>query len=324
MTTKTAGGRKPSAYDRWTARTAQAIEQLLAGDQLPLASPIKPGVPGRPYNGATGRWYAGGNLFALHIFALIEGHAEHRWLTYRQAASVGAQVRKGERGTPIVVWRPARRKPDFDTEEEEERRGYFGGATVFNASQIDGLPDPDLGFEAADLSAAHSAADAFIRATGADLRISEVARGGELGSYDFGSDYLTLRPREHFVNNAEYYSVVFHELAHWTGHQARLGRPLTGDRHCTAYAREELIAEMTAYTLATTFGLGFEPPRKARYLDHYSLLAGDPKAYTQVAGASSQVCRFLCELADPDGQLLPRTASPPLPTVAPDAEADQE
>lgn len=91
MNTTTTAGRKPSAYDRWTARTSAALEQLLsAGDTLPLGSAVKPGVAGpttaRPN---TGR-YKGGNLFALHIFALIAGYAEHRWLG-RETGNVASQ-----------------------------------------------------------------------------------------------------------------------------------------------------------------------------------------------------------------------------------------
>ena len=71
----------------------------------------------------------GGNLTALHIFALIAEYAEHRWLTYRQAQAVGAQDRKGERGIPIVAWCPFRRVADRE-DEEEERWSDFGGTTV--------------------------------------------------------------------------------------------------------------------------------------------------------------------------------------------------
>ena len=82
MTTTDRGGLHLSAYERWTERTANNIEQLLAqGRQHPLTSPSKPGVPARPYNGA--------NLFALHIAGLVE-YTSYRWLTYKQAQAVGA------------------------------------------------------------------------------------------------------------------------------------------------------------------------------------------------------------------------------------------
>ena len=320
---KKKGGK--TAYERWTQRTTETLEELIAqGVGHPLASAIKPGVPVRPYNGLTGRWYEGGNLLWLHFASLVESFAEHRWLTYRQARKVDAQVRKGERGTMILIWKPLpprdESNDDTDDTDERERRGYFGSATVFNASQIDGLPSVEL--DAPDLSAAEQAADAFIKATGVDLRVSEVTGRGELGSYDYRSDYVTVRPRDHFISNAEYYSVVFHELAHWSGAKQRLDRSLSGDRETLAYAQEELIAELTAFTLSTTFGLGFEPPRSAEYIDYYYNKPGfhgkpadDPATWQQAAAASSKVCRFLCELADPDGRLLPRQAAPPLPTV---------
>ena len=298
---------KPSAYDRWTERAAITLNRLKAEDRLPLTSPIKPGIVTRPYNGLTGAWYWGSNHLHLHLTSLVEMHAEHRWLTYRQAARMGGQVRKGEKGSLILIFKPAR---DNDADDGRERRGYFGAATVFNAAQIDGLEPADVLEVVDDLTHVEAIADAFVQATGAEVIDSEVLAGSELGAYRSSADRIRMRPRSHFQHNAEYYSTLLHELAHWTGHASRMGREPDTVAGSEGYAEEELVAEMTAFTLSQTLGLGFESRLSARYLDHYEAQLSDPDALAKAAGASTAIVRYLCELADPKGALVPRQAKP--------------
>ena len=81
------------------------------------------------------------------------------WLTYKQATERGAQVRKGEHGTPVFLWKTAkirlgtaekRRRAEQDgLKIRRDAKGEYAEAfmartyTVFNASQVDGL-DPKL------------------------------------------------------------------------------------------------------------------------------------------------------------------------------------
>ena len=105
-----------------------------------------------PYNPTTGNRYKGIN--ALHLMA--QDRIDQRWLTYKQASALDAQVRKGEKGTGIQYWKFTEEqtkkddygKPVLDedgrpvkiTVKLERPRVFF--ATVFNGEQIDGLP-PD-------------------------------------------------------------------------------------------------------------------------------------------------------------------------------------
>lgn len=59
---------------------------------------------GLPMNPTTGKSYLGGNL--LHLWALQSAWdtQDNRWMTYKQAAAVGAQVRKGEKASVIEYW----------------------------------------------------------------------------------------------------------------------------------------------------------------------------------------------------------------------------
>jgi len=126
------------------------IEQLKQGI-APWQKPWEPGEVGAnmPLNPTTGKRYKGINALQL----MSEGREDQRWMTYKQAAAVDAQVRKGEKGTPIQYWKfsedqnktDAAGKPILDSRGEpvketvklERPRVFF--ATVFNAEQIDGL-----------------------------------------------------------------------------------------------------------------------------------------------------------------------------------------
>ncbi len=67
-----------------------------------------------------------------------------------------------------------------------------------------------------------------------------------------------MPPKNSFINEPEFYSTLFHELSHSTGHESRLGRKsitelISYGSH--SYGREELIAEMGATYLCSHCGI---------------------------------------------------------------------
>src|ERR1044071_9736595 len=130
--------------------TNQIIEMLEKGT-APWQKPWEPGALQLPFNPTTDRTYRGGNALHLMGVAARKGFDDPRWLTYRQAQENGWQVRKGEKGSQIEVWqfenfqRSPRTPDSADTEEPESARGNTGPIrriyTVFNARQIDGIPE---------------------------------------------------------------------------------------------------------------------------------------------------------------------------------------
>ena len=80
------------------------IEQLERGC-FPWVQPWASagGTPlGLPQNAATGRTYSGINILLLWSAAIEQGRPSQRWLTFKQALSLGGAVRKGEKGTMVV------------------------------------------------------------------------------------------------------------------------------------------------------------------------------------------------------------------------------
>jgi antirestriction protein ArdC len=168
-------------------------------------------------------------------------------------------------------------------------RMYF----LFHAAQVDGWAEPDRSLHG--VVAAHEEVDNFIAATGADIRC------GDIAAYLRASDYITIPRQEQFVGSKtsspteSYYSTVFHELIHWTGHGSRLGRNLSGRFGTHDYAMEELVAELGAAYLCAEF-LVLHMPRNdhAAYIaDWLDVLKGDKRAIFTASSAALRAVEYL-------------------------------
>jgi antirestriction protein ArdC len=97
-------------------------------------------------------------------------------------------------------------------------------------------------------------AENLIDATGADFRI-----GGARAFYSPSEDFVQVPPQPAFKHQIDFYRTALHELGHWTGHSSRLARSFGARFGNSAYAREELCAELaSAYVCAA---LGIVPTR---------------------------------------------------------------
>jgi putative DNA primase/helicase len=246
------------------------IEQLKAGT-APWQRPWEPGKPNAylPMNPTTGKRYKGIN--AIHLMA--QGRSDGRWMTYKQAAAVGAQVRKGEKGTPIQSWkfseeqnkvdesgRPvlnAKGEPVKETVQLERPRVFF--ATVFNAEQIDGLPPIQ---KKEQTWSAVERAEHILKASGASITHAP----GDRAFYRPATDSIHLPDRGQFPTADNYYATALHELGHWTGHPSRLDRDLAHPFGSEGYAKEELRAEIASMIVGDELGIGHDPGQHAAYV----------------------------------------------------------
>lgn len=257
------------------------IEQLKAGT-APWQRPWSPGEPGgyMPMNPTTGKRYKGINAIQL----LAQGRTDARWMTYKQAAAVGAQVRKGEKGTPVQYWkfseeqnkvddngRPvldAKGNPVKETVMLERPRVFF--ATVFNGEQIDGLPQIQRKEQTWD---AIDRAEQILQASGAVIRHGESNRA----FYRPATDSIHLPDKGQFPTADRYYATALHELGHWTGHESRLDRDLGHPFGSEGYAKEELRAEIASMILGDELGIGHDPGQHAAYVGSWiKALENDP------------------------------------------------
>ena len=179
-----------------------------------------------PFNPTTERPYRGGNTLYLMATALSRGYEDPRWMTYKQAAEQGWQVRKGERGTHIEYWEVKDQSRQESTEPDQgdavkdksDRRLIHRVYTVFNAKQIDGIPayaQPEKSaFEAVQ------SGERILANSGARIAHDQ----GDRAFYDRLNDNIHLPAKDAFKDAPGYYGTALHELAHWTGHPSRLNQ----------------------------------------------------------------------------------------------------
>jgi antirestriction protein ArdC len=99
-----------------------------------------------------------------------------------------------------------------------------------------------------------------------DLKFNKSA----VAYYSPSNDFVSMPERQYFVSTSKYYSVLFHEIIHWTGHTDRLNRDLKGSQDQESYSFEELIAEMGAMLNCLQFGILEEFINSVRYLKSWS------------------------------------------------------
>jgi antirestriction protein ArdC len=208
---------------------------------------------------------------------LESGFKARHWFTFKQALALNACVRKGERGSYVVYYTELTAKAgDTNTpsivpkaktaigEEIGETRRILRGYTVFNADQIDGLPDAFYAKPEADPSAASPIikTDDEARLSALFARIPVTLRhGGNRAFYSKAADVIQMPIREAFRDGSQYWATLAHEASHATRHETRLNRDFGHLRSGLArfgdpaYALEELVAELANAFIGATIGL---------------------------------------------------------------------
>ena len=234
-----------------------------------------------PRNAVSDYSYKGINNLWLSYIAGEKGYQDPRWCTFKQAQDQGWNVRKGEKGSRVEFWSlyDTKDKKKITQEEVKKIREQLTDAefqerikpvssvyTVFNAEQIDGIPELDkikIPFSAEELI---SQRDVLLKNMDVDFH-----EGGNRAFYRPSDDSITLPFAESFQDAYTYMSTLLHEAGHATGHESRLDRPVRNTFGSPAYAKEELRAEIAS--AFTGQALGIDAMRK-EHLDNH-------KAYIQ-------------------------------------------
>lgn len=286
--------------DIYTRVTNQIIAAVEAGTQkCRLPWQVTEADCFAPVNAVSKRPYRGINVVVLWSAALHKGYAGGLWGTYEQWKTLGGQVRKGETGTAVVLWKPTERTVKIESkngspDKEKKQRGLVArGFSVFNLAQVDGyqpVSKPKL-FEHARIRHA----ERILLGTGANIR-----HGGAVAQYDPERDVIAMPKFEAFREPAGYYSVLAHELTHWTAAPDRLHRKLTGRFGTQSYAAEELIAELGAAFLCATLGISVDPrPDHAAYIASWlAILRNDKKAIFAAASKAQQAADWIFKQAE--------------------------
>lgn len=268
--------------------TDEVIKLIEAGT-APWIKPWQTGDIAAAFNPTTNMPYRGGNIIALMCVSLRKGYTDPRWMTYRQAATKGWQVRKGEKSARIEFF-----KEDVAEDEEtgkKKKRLVARHYPVFNAQQIDGVPT--LVLPKKEEWDAINAGERILKQSGAVIKY-----GGKEAFYTPTFDYIQLPKKEDFFNAAFFYSTACHELGHWTGHSSRLNRlSCMMERGSEEYAREELVAELASWFLSAETGLPFDPGNHAAYIKHWlKTLKKDKNEIFRAASAASKATDYLLQV----------------------------
>jgi antirestriction protein ArdC len=283
------------------------IVNMLEEGVAPWQKPWNPGEAsvGMPFNPTTERGYRGGNAVHLMATGLQRGYGDPRWMTYKQAADQGWQVRRGEKGTQIEFWdvrAPLKEESRPDAGDgrragDEERRGtrlVHRVYTVFNASQIEGVPPYEpkrpTPFEVVQ------SGEKILENSGARVQHDQADRA----FYSRSSDSIHLPPKDAFKDAAGYYGTALHELAHWTGHPSRLHRATLNESYRfgdSNYAKEELGAELASVFIAAERGIPHDPAQHAAYVGSWiKALREDKNEIFRAAHDASAATEFILAL----------------------------
>lgn len=232
------------------------------------------------HNPVTKTVYSGINSLHLDFVRTHKLHSEDpRWLTYVNCTQNGYNVKEGSKGTP-VIWKGRvfydknNKIIDFEKTPDAEvkfSKNIIKAHVVFNGSQIEGIPPYEK--EEIDFKKYNALAEDTLKNTQAKIFHDQADRN----FYVPATDEIHLCKKEYFDPQEKYYSVAFHELSHWTGHESRLNREKGGRFGSAKYAREELCAEIGAYLLCKELHLDFSPQNTISYIDSWSKNAMNPK-----------------------------------------------
>lgn len=283
-------------------QVAGRLVELLEAGTAPWQRSWEVGEYGyAPMNPSTGKAYRGINS----VWLQAQGRSDPRWLTYRQAGELGAQVHRGERGSTIQYWkfRETRVRKDDDGKPIlgvdgkpirievplERPRAFY--ATVFNAEQIEGLPEiQKREFDWDPIERAQ----ALLQASDA-----KIIHQGSRACYRLSDDEIRLPPQNSFATAAGYYATALHELGHWTGHPVRLDRDMGHPFGSEAYAREELRAEIASMMLGDQLGIGHDPGQHAAYVQSWiRALREDPMEIFRASADASKIQDFVTGLEE--------------------------
>lgn len=285
--------KRADIYTRVTDQIVAELERGVRPWHKPWNAEHAAGRISRPLR-QNGTPYQGINVLMLWASAELAGFHCPIWMTFQQAKQLGGHVRKGEKGSPVVYASTFKRTEETESGDEIEAEiPFLKEYTVFNACQVEGLPERF--YELADAPKEQleriAGADAFFAATGADIRT-----GGNQAYYAISEDFIRMPPFECFQDAESHAATLAHELTHWTRHASRLnrefGRKRFGDE---GYAMEELVAELGSAFLCAD--LSITPEVREDHADYIAswlkVLKDDKRAIFTAASHASKALDFL-------------------------------
>lgn len=243
--------------DLYQKLTDTVISHLEAGNtpwQKSMAGDSVYPYPRMPINIVSGKEYTGINTLLLWCTGLQHSYSLNEWAGFRQWKQQEESIRKGERGTPVVYYAAA----DKD-ESNETSKASLKSYVVFNRCQLGSYSkSTDIQAPVRPLTERLAVVDEFVSNIG-----SVITHKGKKSGYDISKDEIHMPKREAFKDNVQglgiehYYSTLFRELLHWSGHPQRLNRSF--DERFDAKVAEEFTAALGSVFLCAGFNINPAP-----------------------------------------------------------------
>jgi len=275
-----------------TAITNQIVEALTNCQLPPWRKPWSndPNAHGLHSSLSSRKPYRGINQLLLQLAADRHGFNSKWWGTFPQVRSSGGSVRRGEKGTQVVLYKPVKRtRLDENGEEKDDGFRVLKTFVVFNVEQTTGLDEFRVGFgqPQEDTTNRHEQADTVIEETGADIRY-----GGNRAFHSPDGDFIQSPHRHQFVSPEAFYETMFHELCHWSEGRVGFDRSKPGN----TYAFGELVAEIGACFLMGELGMAAtdDLTNQTAYLQHWLKgMNGDPSFIFKASSQASKAAEFI-------------------------------
>lgn len=243
---------------------------------------------------SNGTTYNGLNEILLAFDAMILGHRSPVWGTMKQWNARGCSVKKGATSTMITFYNMVERENEDGKKDTIPVLRYY---RVFNASDVEGF-DEDAFLRRHKIVPQNEnekieSAEQLIRSVGPKIVHENLSRA----FYSPARDYINVPKLSNFRDSDSYYSTLFHELTHWTGHPTRCDREMKGGFGTPEYAFEELVAELGAAFLCMETGISREPrPDHAAYIKAWiKALKNDNKYIFKASRLAQKAVKWIKE-----------------------------
>ncbi|MBX9837710.1 MAG: ssDNA-binding domain-containing protein [Silvanigrellaceae bacterium] len=282
--------------DVYSLVTNNIIEQL-QNNVVPWQQPWKDNSI--PQNLITRKPYRGINLLLLCSLR----YEQNLFLTFNQLKSIGGSVKKGEKGNLIIFWKPIVKTAKESKTDEPELSFVLRYYKVFNVTQCENIPSSLIEVTAETPFCPISYCDQIIEEM---EHCPKIIYEAQQAFYDPISDYINMPKPETFVANEDFYSVLFHELIHSTGHRSRLARDgvaTTSRFGDSAYSLEELTAEIGSCFLSSVCGIGTNNfDQSISYINGWLLaLKNDKKLIVKASGQAQRATDYILNTRGVEG-----------------------
>lgn len=279
-------------FDIATIVTNQIIEALEKGT-IPWKKPWKTLTP---MNLITKHEYQGINLLLLSL----SDQSSPYYLTFKQLQYLGGSLKQGTKGYRVIYWKVIEyKRKTKDNEIERLEIPMMRYYTVFNIEQCFGIPENKIPKETNNFKPIKTCEDIVNNMPGKPHIIAAQS------SYYYRSmDTIGIPDKDDFTSEEEYYSTLFHEIVHSTGHVNRLNRflPLSAYDAVDEYSEEELIAELgNAYLCAHTHISPKTIDNQTGYINHWlSRLNNNKRLLIKASSAAKKAVDYILGTREKD------------------------